>query len=91
LPEEFRKLLESGQKTAVIILQVEPDGPAGKAGMMIGDILVSLAGQPITGLEDVQAHLHGETVGKPLAAKFLRGGVLQAADIVVSPREQGEK
>jgi S1-C subfamily serine protease len=91
LPDELRKSLHSGQKTAVIVLQVEPDGPASKAGMMIGDILISLEGQPVTRLEDVQSHLNGDTIGKRLAVKFLRGGALHEAAIVVSERQHGDK
>ena len=90
LPEEFRKSRPGGQKTAVIVLQVEPNGPAAKASLMIGDILVSIGGQPVTRLEDVQSYLHGGAVGKTLAVKFLRGGAVQSAEIVVSEREQGE-
>jgi S1-C subfamily serine protease len=91
LPDELRKSLQSGQKTAVIVLQVEPDGPASKAGMMIGDILISIEGQPVTRLEDVQFHLHGDTIGKRLAVKFLRGGAVQEGAVVVSERQHGDK
>jgi S1-C subfamily serine protease len=40
----------------------------------VGDVLISLEGQPVTDTDDVQAHLGSDTVGRPLAAEFLRGG-----------------
>jgi S1-C subfamily serine protease len=88
-PDALRQSLKRNEKTAAIVLEVEPNGPADKAGLVIGDILVSLAGHPITQLEDVQFELHGDAIGKPLAAKFVRGGTLQEVTIVVGERPHG--
>jgi len=87
LPEELRQSLNRPEKAAAIILEVEPEGPAHKAGILIGDILVSLEGEPVTHLENVQSHLHGENIGKALTAKVVRGGVPQTVSIVVRERE----
>lgn len=89
LPEALRQSLHRDQKTAVIVLEVEPDGPAGKAGIVIGDILVELSGAPVSRLEDVQAHLQGDAIGKPLAAKIVRGGVSQNVTVTVGERAHG--
>ena len=40
LPEALRRTLKRDDKTAAIVLEVEPDGPAHKAGIVIGDIFV---------------------------------------------------
>jgi S1-C subfamily serine protease len=89
VPDALRQTLQRSEKTGAIVLEVQPDGPANKAGLLIGDILVSLAGHPITRPEDVQFHIHGDTIGKSLAAKFIRGGALQEAAIVVGERAHG--
>ena len=52
--------------TGLIVLSAEPDGPAARAGVLIGDILVALAGKPVTDTDDIQSALDGESVGKPV-------------------------
>ncbi len=86
LPDVLRQSLQRDEKTAVIVLEVEPNGPSNQAGIVIGDILVSLAGRPVTRLEDIHFQLQGEVIAKPLALKFVRGGALQETTIVVGER-----
>jgi S1-C subfamily serine protease len=90
LPEALRHSLETKEKTGVIILEVEPGSPAHKAGLVIGDILVSLAGQSIARFVDVQSHLQPENIGKALAAKIVRGGAAQEVSITVAERPRGD-
>ena len=89
LPDALRDKLKWNEKTAAIVMDVHPGGSADKAGIVIGDILISMAGQPVTGLEDVQSHLAGEAIGKTLPLKFVRGGAIQAGSIVVAERPHG--
>ena len=89
LPNSLREMLQRNEKTAAIALEVHPGGPADKAGIVIGDILVSLAGQSITRLEDVQSLLAADAIGKTLPLKFIRGGAVQDGNIVVAERPHG--
>jgi S1-C subfamily serine protease len=89
LPDALRQSLQRSEKTAAIVLEVEPESPAHKAGIVIGDILIALAGHPVARLEDVHAQLRGEAIGKPLALKFVRGGATQEVNIVVGERPRG--
>lgn len=89
LPENLREALQRREKTAVIVLEVEADGPADKAGVVIGDILIGMNRKPVMRLEDVHAHLHGEQIGKTVNADFLRGGVRREASIVIGERPNG--
>jgi S1-C subfamily serine protease len=89
LPDALRQSLQHDEKTAAIVLEVEPEGPAHKAGIVIGDIFVSLGGHPVARLEDVHSQLHGSAIGKPLALKFVRGGAVQEASLVVAERSHG--
>jgi serine protease DegQ len=89
LPGHLRQSLQHNEKTAVIVLEVEEDGPAHKAGIVIGDILISLAGQPISRPENVHAQLAGENIGKPLSARIVRGGAVKNVTITVGDRATG--
>ena len=86
LPDHLRQSLQHKEKTAAIILEVEADGPAHRAGILIGDILLSLAGQPISRPENVQAHLQAENIGKSLTGKIVRGGAVRDVSISVGER-----
>jgi S1-C subfamily serine protease len=48
-----------------------------------------MAGDAVTGLEDIQSHLGGEAIGKTLPLKFVRGGAIQEGSIVVAERPHG--
>jgi S1-C subfamily serine protease len=91
LPEALRQTLERKEKTAAIVLEVEPNGPAHKAGLVIGDILVSLGGRQVAHFEDVQAQLSGESIGQSVAVKYVRGGVVREGSVVVGERPHGER
>ena len=70
----------------LIVLSLEPDGPAAKAGVLIGDILVSLQGAAVDDTEDIQTVLEGHAVGTSVEAEFLRGGTSRKVAIVVGER-----
>ena len=91
LPDALRQTLQRNEKTAAMVVEVEPDSPAHKAGLMIGDLLISFGGHSITRVEDVHAQLAAEAIGKPVVVKLVRGGAAQEASVVVGERAHGGK
>lgn len=89
LPDALRHTLQRTERGAAIVLDVEPEGPAHKAGIVIGDIFVAFAGRAVTRLEDIHAQLAAESIGKSLPVKFVRGGAIQEASIVIGERAHG--
>jgi S1-C subfamily serine protease len=85
LPEHLRTKVKSA-KAGLIVLSAESEGPAGKAGVVIGDVLIALDGTPVAGTDDVQEFLSGDRVGKSLKASLLRGGELIECAITVGER-----
>jgi S1-C subfamily serine protease len=63
-----------GRRHAVQILEVLGDGPAERAGLVRGDLLVALDGEPVADAGDVQRLMVAERIGASLTATVLRGG-----------------
>jgi len=71
---------------ALIVLSLAPEGPAASAGILLGDILVSLGGSAVSDTDDIQTVLESHAAGRPVGANILRGGVAQTISITVGER-----
>ncbi|MEO6396847.1 MAG: trypsin-like peptidase domain-containing protein [Tepidiformaceae bacterium] len=76
-----------GQDEGLLIVTVETDSPADKAGIGIGDILVKFAGSPVTTTESLQSLLGSNRVGTATPVTVLRGG--EPRDFTVTVGERG--
>jgi S1-C subfamily serine protease len=56
----------------VLVLQVEPDSPALRAGVRPGDVVIGLDGQAITGIDDLHRVLTDDRIGRELELVLLR-------------------
>ena len=74
------------QESGLLLVTVEDDGPAAKSGLILGDILVSVGGQPVQSLDDLRQNLGPDRVGQATPARILRGG--QAQDVTITIGEQ---
>ena len=86
LPGALATQLKLSSPGGVILLSVEPGGPAEKAGLFIGDILIALNDKPIQDTDDVQSVLEQGFVGKAVKAVLIRGGALTDASITIGER-----
>jgi S1-C subfamily serine protease len=73
------------QCTGVIVLSVEPGGPAESGGILLGDIVVEIGGQAVGDTDDVQTALRG-SIGKELPVIVLRGGARVEVRVRVGER-----
>jgi len=64
---------------------VEPGGPAEEGGIRTGDLVVSFAGRPVRGIDDLQRRLGEEAIGREVPVTVLRLGRL--LDLTAVPRE----
>ena len=86
LSTDVQSQLNREQETGLLVVGIEKDSPAEKAGMMIGDILVGVAGVAVEHHDELFTRLSGDVVGKPTLMEVLRGGVLQSLNVVVGER-----
>ena len=68
-------------KMGALLMQIEPDGPAAKAGLLPGDVVIKLDGVDINGVDDLIRVLDRDRIGRRLAMDVLRLGRLRAIDI----------
>jgi S1-C subfamily serine protease len=61
------------QEAGVLVISIEPDGPAGRAGVREGDIIVSLDEAAITSLDDLHRTLTEARIGTTASIGILRG------------------
>jgi S1-C subfamily serine protease len=84
LPGALREQL--GQRTGVIVLSVEPKSPADQGGIVLGDVIVAIAGTPVRHLDDVLGALGPDAIGKPAVVRLIRGGALQELSLTAADR-----
>jgi S1-C subfamily serine protease len=87
LPAAYATLLNRPQRSGVMVLSVEPNGPAENGGILLGDVVVEIGGQPVTDTDDVQIALRG-SIGRALPVVVLRSG--QRAEFGVTIGERPE-
>jgi S1-C subfamily serine protease len=74
------------QETGLLLVAVEPDSPAEKGGLLLGDTIVACAGAPIRQHDDLLAILSGDRVGSAVSIQVVRGGQLQELTVTVGER-----
>ena len=86
LPDSLRKNLALSGKSGIMVVRVEPEGPADHAGILLGDIFVGLGDVPLEGIEDLQSFSDSGVIGKPVKARVIRAGELREIEITVGER-----
>jgi S1-C subfamily serine protease len=65
---------------------VESNGPADKAGVLVGDILTGLGDTPVEQTDDLQTYCDSDTIGRSIKIKLIRGGALKELALTVGER-----
>ena len=76
-----------GQETGLLIISVEESGPAEMGGLLQGDTIVSLDGEPVRQVDDLLSLLGSDRVGKAVEVAVIRGGVLSKISVSLGERE----
>jgi S1-C subfamily serine protease len=75
-----------GQETALMVNSVQPDSPAARAGLLLGDVLVALEGHALRHPGELLPLLDEDRIGAEVKARVLRAGELRDLGIVVGAR-----
>jgi S1-C subfamily serine protease len=74
-----------GRRNGLRVAEVVTGGPADRAGLRAGDLLLSAGGKPVEKAQDLQRLMFDEAIGRPLAITVLRNGAL--VDVIAQPSE----
>ena len=88
IPEHLREKLGNIPESGLIVLSVAAESPAHQADLQLGDILVSLDRNNLTSIDELQAILRGDIVGRSVSAMLIRGGERVEVQIIPSQRSK---
>src|SRR5215471_1634822 len=74
-----------GRSTGLRVASVVPGGPADRAGLRVGDLLLTAGGHEVATAQDLQRLMFAEAIGRQLAITVMRNGAL--VDVITEPSE----
>jgi S1-C subfamily serine protease len=83
VPAAWRERL--GRKTGLLVAEVVAGGPAARAGLRKGDLLLTVASKPVAVAQDLQRLMFSDAIGRPLSITVMRNGAL--VDVIAEPSE----
>jgi S1-C subfamily serine protease len=86
VPRRFAHAAGLANATGAMVTALAPDGPAAESGLLRQDLIVSLDGEPVTGVDDLIRLLNADRIARKLTVQLLRLGRLREFDMV--PRER---
>jgi S1-C subfamily serine protease len=76
-------------RRGVLVAGLDPEGPAARAGLLVGDAIVTWNERPIMRVREVMHLLGPESVGSTVALGLVRGGAAAHQDVVIGERPAG--
>jgi S1-C subfamily serine protease len=83
LDEALAASLSLPDRRAIMVVSVNPNGPARTAGILVGDVIVGFDGEAVSGVRGLFARLTPESVGKSAELKMLRAGQIATARVAI--------
>jgi len=78
-------------ETGVRVAAIEPDSPASRAGLAIGDVIVGFADAPVAGIDALHRGLTADRIGVALPLVVLRGREKRVLTVTPVPRPQSSE
>jgi S1-C subfamily serine protease len=83
VPASWRDRL--GRTAGLLVAEVVSGGPASRAGLRPGDLLLTAGGNQVKAAQDLQRLMFSDAIGRPLAITVMRNGAL--VDVIAEPSE----
>src|SRR5439155_6735496 len=82
---QLRKTLGVERPKGALVLEVESDGPAARAGVQAGDVLTQVAGKPVGDAAEILDALAGRKAGAEVPIVYVRDREARTATVTLAP------
>ena len=86
MPEDLQRKLKTERDSALMVMQVEPGSPSAAAGLMLGDLILTVNTQAVVGIEQIQQALGKSKRGDTVELGYARAGQLASVSVKLSDR-----
>jgi S1-C subfamily serine protease len=86
VPENMRSKLPTQTRVGLLVMHVENDGPAEKAGVLLGDVLFEVSGGTVEHVDAIQDSLATAKIGDVLQIRVIRAGEIKPVSIKLGER-----
>jgi S1-C subfamily serine protease len=76
----------SGSERGILVASIDPDGPAARAGLLVGDIVTTWNSKPVDRVREVMRLLGPDSIGNTVDLGLLRGGAPTTLKLVIGER-----
>jgi S1-C subfamily serine protease len=84
VPDALRET--AGQASGMMVMSLAEGGPAAKAGIVAGDIVLSVNDAAASGFRRIAGQFAADSIGRKAALRVIRGGNLLSLDAVIEAR-----
>ena len=75
-----------GGGRGILVASLDPQGPAARGGLLVGDIVTAWNDRPIERVREVMRHLGSDSVGQAVDLALVRGGAAASVKVVIGER-----
>ncbi len=85
IPRRLARAHELDAASGILVVSIEKGSPAAAAGLRDGDVIIALAGETVTGIDELHRRLTDERIGEATTMTILRG--VERRQVIVVPAE----
>src|SRR5438132_14304105 len=76
----------SGAGRGILVASIDPDGPAARAGLLVGDIVTTWNAKPVDRMRELMLFLSSDSIGNTVDLGLLRGSAPTTLKVVIGER-----
>ena len=77
---------QAGQSSGLMVMSIAEGGPAARAGIVAGDIVLTLNGTPARKLRRAASHLGSDSIGQSAELQLIRAGGVLSLQVTIEAR-----